>query len=476
MKQRIIVLMAVAVVFTSLCFVQVASAKEKSVAEEILQILYDSGQITKKQYQKLVEKARIEHQKRAKQVLKKARKERQKEKAEAEKAIPPGTMTAYWKNGLHFDSKDDKFKLKIGGRILNDWAYIDGDSDVEHLSYLDQDEDFGSGTEIRQGRIYLQGTLYDSLMFKAQYDFAGGDVDFKDTWLGFKDIPYVGHIKIGHFKEPFSLEELTSRKFITFMERSLPGQAGRSFVPARNTGIMFYDTAMDKQMTWAVGGFRETDGFGNGFGEDETYNFTARVTGVPYYEDNGRKLIHLGLGYSHKWIDNNGTIQFRARPEAHLTDDFVDTADIMAEGVDIIGPELAMVYGPFSFQGEYMQGFVDVEHGDNPDFSGYYLQTSYFLTGEHRNYKRSSGAFGRVKPNQNFNLEEGGWGAWEAALRYSNIDLDDEGIDGGELEDVTVGLNWYLYPNLRMMFNYIYSDLEDVGDTNIFQSRFQIDF
>jgi phosphate-selective porin OprO/OprP len=460
----------------SLLCVQSTSGQEPTVAEEILKILHDNGQISTQQYHQLLKKARIEHKKRTQTILEQASQERKKERMESAPKIDPRTMTAYWKNGMHFDSLDEQFKLRIGGRLLNDWAYIDADNDVENLSSLNKDDDFGSGTEFRQARIYIKGSVYDRLTFKAQYDFAGGDVDFNDTWLGFKDIPYLGNIQIGHFKEPFSLNELISRKHLTFMERSLPGQAGRGLVPGRNTGVMVFNTALNKKMTWAIGGFRETDGFGNSFGEDEIYNLTSRITGLPYYADEGGKLVHLGLGYSHKWMDNNATIRFRARPEAHLTGDFVDTSDIPADGVDLINPELALVYGPFSFQGEYMHGIVDIEHGHSPDFNGYYLQSSYFLTGEHRNYERSTGVFGRVRPYHNFNPQNSEWGALEAAFRYSNIDLDDEGVDTGELEDITLGLNWYLYPNLKFMFNYVYADLDDVGDTNIFQSRFQIDF
>ena len=58
----------------------------------------------------------------------------------------------------------------------------------------------------------------------------------------------------------------------------------------------------------------------------------------------------------------------------------------------------------------------------------------------------------------------------------SHIDLDDEGVSGGELGDWTLALNWYLNPFTRLMFNYIRADLEDAGDTNIFQARFQVDF
>jgi len=479
MKRKMIIfvgVIAVTVVFICLVFVQVTTAEEKSVAEEILDILHDAGQINAEQYHHLLKKARNEEQRRSKEVLKKARQERGEEKVLAEKKIPPGTMTPYWKNGLHFDSKDGNFKYQIGGRITNDWGYIDAEKDVKNLPYLDEDDDFGSGTIMRQGRIYLKGTLYDRLNFMVQYDFAGGDTDWCDVWFGLKDIPYLGNIRIGHFKEPFSLEEITSRKFITFMERSLPGEAGRSFVPARNTGIMFFNTALNERMTWALGGFRDTNDYGSGFGENETWNLTTRITGLPIYSDDGRKLLHLGMGYSHKLIDNDGAIRLRALPESALTSDFVDTGKIAADSVHIFGPEIAMVYGPFSLQGEYMHEIIDTEHGGSPDLNGYYVTASYFLTGENRKYKKSIGAFDRIKVNKNFNPKAGGWGAWEVALRYSSIDLDDEDIDGGEMEDLTLGLNWYLYPNLRVLFNYIRADLDHVGDTNIFQSRFLIDF
>ncbi|MDZ7831970.1 MAG: porin [Desulfobacterales bacterium] len=71
---------------------------------------------------------------------------------------------------------------------------------------------------------------------------------------------------------------------------------------------------------------------------------------------------------------------------------------------------------------------------------------------------------------------EGGWGAWETALRYSTLDFADKDVDAGNLNNYTLGLNGYLYPNLRIMLNYIYADLESAGVTRIFQTRFQIDF
>jgi phosphate-selective porin OprO/OprP len=316
----------------------------------------------------------------------------------------------------------------------------------------------------------VKGQGAENLGFKVQYDFAGGDADFKDVYMQLKKVPVLGSIKVGHFKEPFSLEELTSSNHITFLERSV----ANAFAPSRNTGVMLGGQLWNDQLTWALGAFRETDGFGDGFGDSE-YNVTARATGVPWYGDEGRRVLHLGLSYSHEFRSNDA-IRFASKPEAHLSPvDFVDTLDIASDGVDLLNPELALVYGPFSLQAEYTYAAVEATNGPNPDFDGYYAMASYFLTGEHRRYDRSKGAFVRVSPAENFS-STGGWGAWEVALRYSVLDLDDDGISGGELDDWTLGINWYLNPFARIMFNYILADLEHVGDTQIFQTRFQLTF
>ena len=80
-----------------------------------------------------------------------------------------------------------------------------------------------------------------------------------------------------------------------------------------------------------------------------------------------------------------------------------------------------------------------------------------------------------MSPRRNFDCK-GGPGAWEVAVRYARLDLDDSTVTGGTLDDFTVGLNWHLNPNVRMMLNYVRANLDGVGDSNIFQSRFQIDF
>ncbi len=375
----------------------------------------------------------------------------------------PTDFRVFWKNGLRFETRDKDFKLKLGGRIMNDWAWMSEDSDVRSSK-----GDLLDGTEFRRVRLYIAGLIYGNVDYKLQFDFAGGKAKLKDAYIGIKDLPF-GYLKMGHFKEPFGLDELTSSKYITFIERALP----MAFAPSRNTGLMLSSTAFDKRMTWAAGIFRDADSYGKKTSEGG-YNITGRVTALPWYEDKGAKLLHIGAAYSRRSPKN--TVHYRQRPEAHLAPYFVDTNSLSADRAGILGLESALVYGPFSVQGEYIYTDVDGKSGSSsPSFDGFYVQSSYFLTGEHRKYSTSKGSFSRVKPKENYKYGAGA-GAWEVAARYSQIDLSDSGINGGKLKDTTVGLNWYLNPNMRIMWNYVRSKLDGVGNSNLALMRFQIDF
>ena len=166
-------------------------------------------------------------------------------------------------------------------------------------------------------------------------------------YIELKKIPTLGNLRIGHFKEPMSLEQLTSSKYMTFMERSLAD----TFVQGRNTGFQIANTFADRRATAAVGVFRDVGDSGNGFGKNSDYDLTARVTALPWYEDKGKRLLHLGFGYTHEFRDKDSDIRFRSRPEAHLGPRFVDTGKFKADSIDYFNPEVAAVYGPFSVQG-----------------------------------------------------------------------------------------------------------------------------
>ncbi|HEX6200190.1 MAG TPA: porin, partial [Thermoanaerobaculia bacterium] len=166
------------------------------------------------------------------------------------------------------------------------------------------------------------------------------------------------------------------------------------------------------------------------------------------------------------------SLRFRSRPESHLAPRIVDTGAFGDDGLTLVSAEAALVTGPFHAQGEYAQAAVDATGGAaDPDFDGFYVGGGWFLTGESRPY--DGGSFGRVKPRRPLGA---GPGAWEVALRYSTLDLTDGAIAGGEVDDVTLALNWYPYSNVRWMLDYVLADRQDVGEVDAVQMRFQIDF
>ncbi|MFN0051914.1 MAG: porin [Planctomycetales bacterium] len=147
----------------------------------------------------------------------------------------------------------------------------------------------------------------------------------------------------------------------------------------------------------------------------------------------------------------------------------------------------------FSIQSEYVYVPVARTNGPNPSFQSAYVYVSYFLTGEYRPFQkmdsmfqRRTAVFDRVIPDTNFLKGANspgtprGIGAFEVAARWSYLDLTDQGILGGRLNELTVGLNWYMNPYTRVTLNYIKSFLDKApfGNSNadIYGMRFGFDF
>lgn len=407
------------------------------------------------------------------------------EKTEVKKEDKPSPeLISQWKDRLSFKSSDSSFELQVGGRLQLDWVFFDNDGDL--VSVFGEEDD---GTQFRRARIDFSGNIYESVFYRMEFDFAGdkemeGRAKFTDTYIGVSDIPYVGNIQVGHFREPFGMERLTNSNYNTFMERGF----NDVFNPKRNVGVMLFNSHLQNRLIWQAGIFKETDDFpsDNDSDDDQGYAVTGRLVGLPWYEDKGRKLLHLGLAYSHRNPDG-APFRYRANPECALAFSYLDTdrytgfriADAVADDVDLIGTEFLWIYGPYSIQAEHALSYVDTNFGGTREFQGGYIYTTYFLTGENRAYNNKTGLLTRIKPKNNFSPKTGSWGAWELGLRYSWIDLDSGMIRGGREQDWTLGLNWYLNPSTRIFLNYTLANIEhDLYDGNIgiLQTRFQIDF
>jgi phosphate-selective porin OprO and OprP len=398
------------------------------------------------------------------------------EAAERSKLWGPRDVRFFWKDGLNFESGDGKtFKGKLGGRLQYDIAGFGQDKTTRDIV-----GDADTSTEFRRARLYTSGEINEGvpIYYILQMDFAGGDYKFTDAYLGMRDIPYVGSIQLGQMYEPFSLEQLTSDNYVTLPERAAPIEA---FSPARNVGVQIQNALFGERMTYAFGAFADDENDkvdGDAF--ESNGRVTARVTGLPWYdqESGGRRYFHVGVGGSA--IDlKDEMVHYRTRPEAHLAPRYVDTGVIPARMAYLGNLEALFTYESFSLQAEYFQTWLDSSGMTGPCFNGFYVMGSWFLTGEHRPYKKSQGVVDRVKPRKNFSFSGSGLGAWELIGRVSQVDLNDGAVRGGRLTDYTVGLGWYLNPNTRFIFNYIYADLHRAGqrgESHIWQTRFQVDF
>jgi len=397
--------------------------------------------------------------------------------------------------GLEIATKDGNFKMSMGGRLQIDGeGAFNGDNVPTGYGRLN------SGATVRRGRIHMDGTLYKDYDFKFEYDFTRGSgtnaAGITDAWLeytGFKPVS----VTVGQFKEPFSLESVTSNRYLTFNERSL---ANNAFVEWANPYLMGISlqtfgeryTARAALQAEPIGGGSyasntSTNSNGNanrndsgaGASGNPSYGTTGRVTFLPILISK-TQLLHVGAAGSWRRVNNtlngaaSGTsngltgattgMSFASqvgnvdRTNWANTGVLTDAAGVNQRILDSytrVGAEAAGVYGPFSFQGEYMRTQLSGQNYNmNDHLDGYYTYVSYFLTGESRNYNAKKGAFDRQTVNKNFSFKNGGLGAWEIATRFDALDMNTQHVTGGRLQTQTLALNWYLNPHVRVMADY----------------------
>lgn len=445
-------------------------------------------------------------------------------------------LTAKWNNGLELQSKNKDFKVHVGGRTQLDTSFFNGDQYLEVPSSLGGINGSLSGggsqpltdsIQFRRARLRVDGTMYEQIDFAFEYEFLN-DVSVAsptatsnalattapaatDLWVNFNSLPILGNIKVGNQKNPIGMEHIQSSRFLDFIERSFNqdlfyGPFNNGFSP----GLMAWDMLLDDRATYSAGVFAAnmnsgTNIFGYGLNNEWVYSF--RGTLLPYYETDGRYLVHIGSSYEHRAADD-GHVRIRTRgnirngPPGPFNAVYADTTYLQAENQDLLNLEAATVWGPWMLQAEYCFSYTydavqtvnvaaPVNRGTVVSHGGY-IEMLYFLTGEHRAYSKERGAFDRVVPFANSFRVLGhnggicqGWGAWQVGIRYDHADLNNAGINGGMLDAVTLGVNWFFNPNSKLQFNWDYTHRGDVttnlattpsGEVFGFGTRLAVDF
>ena len=456
----------------------------------------------------------------------------------AAEANGPESAHLSLKDGIHMSTKDGNFTAGINGRLqvdsqINEQTLPNAYQGI-YASPTGVPVTLNNGAGLRRARIGVEGTFFKKTDYKFEYDFTRGNGlnagGVTDAYIRY-NFTKPFSVKVGAFKEPFSLEEATSNRYTTFIERNM---AVNTFVDNLNTykvGIGA-NYAVDR---WQIGTSFQTEGVGgynnaygsnsltgstgsavntnggvnrNGGGGDTSWEGNTRISGTPWMSSK-TKFLHVGTSGSYISINNNytgdGTYNNGGVIFANGVGGNVDRTAILNTGnltsgkngakgshqastLTRFGGESALVYNAFSMQGEYIQTNVSGTGYDNAVLDGYYGYATYFLTGESRNYKAKTGAWDRIKPNRNFDMK-GGWGAWEIASGYDYMNLNSGGVNGGRASTVKFGLNWYPHSHLRVMTDYVHVlDINTASVSNstskawndasldMVETRFQVDW
>lgn len=410
-------------------------------------------------------------------------------------------------NGVVLEkAKSSVSNLKIEGRIhLDYWAFPDSDAGTETFE--------GSGNPFttqnpqdrfttRRMRLGFSGDIKDNMLYVAQAELSGvDDPEFRDLYIGFKDLPWLHTLLIGNQKRPYGLDHLNSSRYNVFLERPFVIESFNE--DARRIGVASYGLSDDQAWNWRYGVYNMEKAHPDGqyVGDHYQLEVAGRLANTAWYDEctDGRSYMHWAVSGTIAHPDgtggptNSNESRFRTRPEARTSQRWLNTGRIPgANTYGLLGLEGVVNLGPTQVVAEWQNIWLDRTSGNDVNLWGGYVYWSYFLTGEHIPWSRKSGTIGRVKPFQNFFLVntcddcvDGGWGAWNVGVRYSYADFNDENIMGGIGESVTFALNWHWNAHAKVQLNYIFGQVEDrsagipaltSGDYQIFGTRFAVDF
>lgn len=311
----------------------------------------------------------------------------------------------------------------------------------------------GAEPTLREGKLVFYRAFGSNVSAKVTANYNNlGQFEIGDSYLTYSGWK-TWKATLGIFRPAYSLERMSKTYGLTFMERALPVNA---LSERRSGGISMLKRTSNDILDVGLYFFSPDQEGQSEKGQAVVLHYVH----APLQRDSGLRLlggrdIWAGVSLSYRVNADADDTRYRSRPEVNVGDDyFVDTGPIAgADSILRLGIEASKVAGSFSWQGEILS--TQVRRNDFPDvsFTGGYVFLSWFLTGETRNYNSVSGEYLGVEPAAP--VGQGGWGAWEVALRASTVDLTDQDIAGGRQKNLSAGLNWYLNENFRVQANLV---------------------
>ncbi|MDB5654086.1 MAG: hypothetical protein JWQ94_1699 [Tardiphaga sp.] len=332
-----------------------------------------------------------------------------------------------------------------------------------------------NGVLARRARIGVVGTFAGDWDYSLIYDF-GGTPDsasfVENAFVTYKGIKNL-YIDGGYLDVPYTLDEATSSNNITFIERASSQTVATNIASGDNRSAFGFHANGDN---WWVGSYFTGPSSTVSHSLRPQTGATARGVFVPVNNQVGSLIVGADAQFLFDTggaANTNTLASFSDRIESRIdpaTNALLNANSFLTnvKGVQVFSGEAAGQIGSFYAQGEYfdysvqrMSGFSDAH------FTGGYAQASYVLTGEKRKYNPVTGSYGSVNPVNPANWQSGNYGAWEIAARYSEMNLNDFLVKGGELKNTTVGLNWYVNTNIRFMFNWIHGQVDKATAANL---------
>ena len=385
------------------------------------------------------------------------------------------TNTPTWKGAPEF-AGDNGWKFKLRGRLQYDVGYVENPNDAVATRNL------GFNSRARRLRLGAEGSIPGGFNYKAEVDFANNNaLGYGDVLLSYAPSGKPWSVTIGNHETFQSLEQITSSRFVNFLERA---QMNEAFGHGRRLGISGGYASLDGVFRVNAGVFNEALGATN-FDNDD-WLFGARATYSPQALGG---MLHVGANFQHREFQSNAlNFQYRNRPFVQTTDiRFVDTGAVAASSDNVYGVELAGIFKSLHFASEAQWAKVnavtpaDVLNGldsvagatryaGNPGYFSAYGEVGYWLTGETRGYK--NGAWDRTKVLNPF--DKGGWGAFGVNARYDYLDLRDRVatgtpatsfaapnfVNGGTQTGYLLSLIWQPIDYVRFTAQYTRAEIE----------------
>lgn len=356
------------------------------------------------------------------------------------------------KKGLEWEAPGGAVALTLGGRLHVDSVHYDD-------GVFEDDQ-----TEARRARLELSGKVGERIRFRIDREFTDGG-GWRGAWIGFEPSRNTD-VRFGNMIAPFSQEDLQSSNATPLMERSL----ANALAPGYAVGL----TAGVSGRKWSVTGGVLDDGLSDdeGRSRERGKGVAVRATFAPL--GGGKTVLHLGLSGEQREPDA-GALRFQSGPEAAFMPPQLRTGAIAGvERLNNLGVEVAGRRGDVIVQAQYINTTLERAAAGDVTLSGWYVQGSWVSGGRQREYNPRTGLFSAVDARRSRKTVE-------VAARYSALDFDDPALGRGVARNLTVGANWYVSDNVRLMANYVRAETAELplvqdAEADIFMLRFQLSF